>query len=268
MRSEGEVVVLLPREAREVVDDNEVDLALVGTTVLEKILELATIGRLRALAFFVKALLDFISLPSAILLTGAELGRQAEVLSLLFRADANVDHRADHRRQLRLILGDEQDASAGHVHLLRRRAVLQEDLDERMGHRIRVLANEIDVLIRQIVRLVAQELATTRNRDRIWPSVCGIHVVHSSRAFRALEPSSRCLGFARESAPTRAGALVYGGADAGVPPTSIRGSCAPRGGGSHGDHRMRAPSTRVVTCAATCQSLPSATLVLGTKRRR
>jgi len=31
---------------------------------------------------------------------------------------------------------------------------------------------------------------------------CGIRVVHSSRAFRALQPSSRCLGFAHVSAPT------------------------------------------------------------------
>ena len=58
MRTKCEVVVLLPRESREVVHDHEVDPALVGAAVLEKTLKLAAVSRLRALAFFVEALED------------------------------------------------------------------------------------------------------------------------------------------------------------------------------------------------------------------
>ena len=39
---------------------------------------------------------NLVALPAAVLLAGAELGRQTEILGLLLRADANVDHRADH----------------------------------------------------------------------------------------------------------------------------------------------------------------------------
>ena len=122
---------------------------------------MTAISGLGALALFVKALEDLVALAAAVILAGAELSRQAEVLGLLFRADANVDHRADHRRQLRLILGDEQGASASHAHLLRRRPVLQEDLDEHAAHGIGVLTNQIHVLIRQGIRFVAQQLAPT-----------------------------------------------------------------------------------------------------------
>ena len=101
MRAEREVVVLLPREPREVVHDDEVDLALVRAAVLQQRLELAAVRGLGALAFFVEAFEDLVALAAAVLLAGAELGRQTEVLRLLLRADANVDHRADHRRQLR-----------------------------------------------------------------------------------------------------------------------------------------------------------------------
>jgi hypothetical protein len=41
-----------------------------------------------------------------------------------------------------------------------------------------------------------------QSRSDLAESVCGIRVLHSSRAFRASEPCSRCLGFARASAPT------------------------------------------------------------------
>jgi hypothetical protein len=58
-----------------------------------------------------------------------------------------VDHRADHERQPRPILEEQQGASAGHVHLLHRPAVLQEDLDENVRHGIGVLPNLIDILL-------------------------------------------------------------------------------------------------------------------------
>src|SRR5262245_51728183 len=61
----------------------------------EQVLELAAICRLRALAFLVEPFEDFVSLAAAVLLAGSKLRRQAEILGLLLRADANVDHRAD-----------------------------------------------------------------------------------------------------------------------------------------------------------------------------
>jgi hypothetical protein len=42
------------------------------------------------------------------------LRRQTEVVGLLFRADANVDHRADHLRQLSANIRRRQGASSRH----------------------------------------------------------------------------------------------------------------------------------------------------------
>ena len=114
MCTEREVVVLLPREAREVVHDHEVDLALVCAAVLQQRLELTAVRGLGALAFFVEAFEDLVALPTAVLLAGAQLRRQTEVLGLLLRADANVDHRADHLRQLSAIIGRRQGVSSRH----------------------------------------------------------------------------------------------------------------------------------------------------------
>ena len=108
------MVVLLPREAREVVHDHEVDLALVRAAVLQQRLELAAVRGLGALAFFVEAFEDLVALPAAVLLARAELRRQTEVLGLLLRADANVDHRADHLWQLSAIIGRRQGTSSRH----------------------------------------------------------------------------------------------------------------------------------------------------------
>ena len=96
VRAQREVVVLVPREARQVEDDHEVDRALVRAAVLQQRLELAAVRGLGALAFLVEALEDVVALPAAVLLAGPELRRQTQVLRLLLRADANVDHRADH----------------------------------------------------------------------------------------------------------------------------------------------------------------------------
>ena len=111
---EREVVVLLPREAREVIHDDEVNLALVCTAVLQQRLELTAVRGLGALAFFVKAFEDLVALPAAVLLAGAELRRQTEVLGLLLRADANVDHRADHLGQLSPVFNRRQGPSSRH----------------------------------------------------------------------------------------------------------------------------------------------------------
>jgi len=95
------VVVLLARESREVVHDDEVDFTLMRAAVLQQCLELTAVRGLGALAFFVEAFEDLVALATAVLLAGTELGRQTEVLRLLLRTDANVDHRADHQRQIR-----------------------------------------------------------------------------------------------------------------------------------------------------------------------
>jgi hypothetical protein len=115
VRVKREVVVLLPRESREVVHDDEVDLALVCAAVLQQRLELTAVRSLGALAFFVEAFEDLVALPTAVLLARTELGRQTEVFRLLLRADANVDHRADHFWQLSANIGRRQGASSCHV---------------------------------------------------------------------------------------------------------------------------------------------------------
>src|SRR3954452_1252398 len=114
MRAEREMVVFLPREAREVVHDNEVDLALVCAAVLQQRLELTALRGLGALAFLVEAFEDLIALPTAVLLAGTELCRQTEVLRLFLRADANVDHGADHLWQLSADIERRQGASSCH----------------------------------------------------------------------------------------------------------------------------------------------------------
>jgi hypothetical protein len=68
------MVVLLAREARQVVHDHEVNLALVRPAVLQEVLELAAVRGLGAVAFFVEALEDFVALATAVLLAGTELG--------------------------------------------------------------------------------------------------------------------------------------------------------------------------------------------------
>ena len=108
------MIVLVSREAREVEHDDEVHAALVQATVREQALELTAVRRLCALAFLVEAFEDFVALAVAVLLAGAKLHRQAQVLGLLLRADANVDHRADHDRQRRSIRRVGQAAFARH----------------------------------------------------------------------------------------------------------------------------------------------------------
>jgi hypothetical protein len=97
------VIVLVAREARQIEHDHEVHAALVQPAVREQVLELAAIGGLGALAFLVKAFEDFVALAAAVLFAGPKLGRQTEILSLLLRAHADVDHRADHDRQGRSV---------------------------------------------------------------------------------------------------------------------------------------------------------------------
>jgi hypothetical protein len=99
VRAQSEVVVLLSCKPREVVHDDEVDLALVRAAVLQEILQFAPVGRLGALALFLETLEDFEALAPTVLLASAKLCRRTEILGLLFRADANVDHRADHLGQ-------------------------------------------------------------------------------------------------------------------------------------------------------------------------
>ena len=94
---------------------HEMHAALVQTAVREQPLKLAAVRRLRALAFLVEAFEHVVPLAAAVLLARAELCGQTEILGLLFSADAHVDHRADHERQIRPICGHRQGASARHV---------------------------------------------------------------------------------------------------------------------------------------------------------
>src|SRR4051812_18340654 len=111
---EREMVVLLPREAREVVHDDEVDLALVCAAVLQEVLQFAPVRRLGALTLLMEALEGFEAVTSAVLLASTKLRRQTEILGLLFRADAYVDHRADHLGQLNPVSGRPQGPSSPH----------------------------------------------------------------------------------------------------------------------------------------------------------
>jgi hypothetical protein len=104
VRAQREVVVLVARKAREVEHDHKVHAALIQPTVREQVLELAPISGLGALAFLVEAFEDLVALAAAVLFARAELRWQTEVLGLLLRADANVDHRADHGWQLSRLL--------------------------------------------------------------------------------------------------------------------------------------------------------------------
>ena len=108
------MIVLLSCESREVVHDDEVDLALVRAAVLQEILQLAAVGRLGALTLLMEALKDLKAMAPAVLFTSAQLCWQTEVLGLLLPADANVDHRADHLWQLSANIGRRQDASFRH----------------------------------------------------------------------------------------------------------------------------------------------------------
>jgi hypothetical protein len=63
------------------------DTALVQAAEREQLLQLTAVRRLRALAFLVETFEDLVALATAVLLAGAKLGRQAEILGLLLRAD-------------------------------------------------------------------------------------------------------------------------------------------------------------------------------------
>jgi hypothetical protein len=65
MRPQSEVVVLFAREAREVEDDDEVNLALARPAVLQQSLELTAVRGLGALAFLVEAFEDLVALATA-----------------------------------------------------------------------------------------------------------------------------------------------------------------------------------------------------------
>ena len=84
MRTQSEVIVFVPREARQVEHNHAMHTALVQATEREQVLKLAAVRRLRALTFLVEAFQDLVALTAAVFLAGAKLGRQAEILGLLF----------------------------------------------------------------------------------------------------------------------------------------------------------------------------------------
>ena len=77
-------------------------------------MELTPVCGLGTLAFFVEAFKNLVALPTGVFLAGTKLRRQTEVLRLLLRTDANVDHSADHLAELSAINGRRQGASDGH----------------------------------------------------------------------------------------------------------------------------------------------------------
>ncbi len=95
-RAQREVVVLVPREARQVEHDHEVDAALVRAAERQQPLQFGAVRRLRALALFLEAREDVEPFATAVVFAGAELGRETQVLGLLLRADADVDDGAGH----------------------------------------------------------------------------------------------------------------------------------------------------------------------------
>jgi hypothetical protein len=177
MRPQREMVVLVAGEARQVEHDHEVHAALVQPTEREQVLELAAICGLGALAFLVEAFEDFVSLAAAVLFARAKLCRQAEILGLLLRADANVDHRPHHDRQSRSIPGLGQAAFARHG-LLRNAALLLVHLDHDARHRFGVTADVLDVLIGHRFRVLAEQLPTARDRNRFRPCIRLFDVLH------------------------------------------------------------------------------------------
>jgi hypothetical protein len=97
VRAQREVVVLVAGESRQVEHHHEMHAAPVQPTIREQVLKLASIGGLGAFAFLVEPFKDFVALAAAVLLAGAKLGRQTQVLGLLLRADANVDRSSRQR---------------------------------------------------------------------------------------------------------------------------------------------------------------------------
>ena len=77
------MVVLLPREARQIEDNDELHLALVRAAELQQLLQLGSISALRALAFLAESRDDLEALTLAILLAGLQLRRQTEVVCSL-----------------------------------------------------------------------------------------------------------------------------------------------------------------------------------------
>jgi hypothetical protein len=89
--AKGEMVVLLAGESRQVEDDDELDAAFARPAEVQELLKFGAVSRLRALAFLSKSRDNSEALTLAVFLARLELGREAEILGLLFRADADVD---------------------------------------------------------------------------------------------------------------------------------------------------------------------------------
>ena len=172
------MVVLVPREARQVEHDHEMHAALVQPAEREQVLKLAAIRGLGALAFLVEPFEDLVALAAAVLLARAKLGRQAEILGLLLRADANVDHRADHDRQRRSIRRLGQAAFARHGFYSEIAALLLVHLDHDARHRLCVSADVLDVLIGHRFRVLAEQFPTARDRNRLRPRIRMFDVLH------------------------------------------------------------------------------------------
>ena len=139
------MIVLFASESRQVEDHDERHSAFVRPAEVEELLEFGAIRGLRALAFLAESCENFEPLTLAVFLARLQLRGQTQILGLLFRADPDVDDRADQLRQLRPL---RRGSQARRTHrLLDRRTILQEYFNQHVRHRLSVLPNAIDLFI-------------------------------------------------------------------------------------------------------------------------
>ena len=133
MRTQGEVVVLLSREPRQVENNDELDAAFVLAAELQELLQLGAIGGLRALAFLAETRDDLNALTLAVFLTALQLPARW----------------------------------SGSPSSMRRLAAFQKQFDDGARHDIRVVTHAINFLVCQIDAVVPQQLATALDRGPI-----------------------------------------------------------------------------------------------------
>ena len=107
------MMVLLPRESRQVEDHDEMDTALVRPAVLEQSLQFWSISGLGALALVPESLQGGVAFAPQYSSQARSCVAGSDSQSLL-RADADVQEGADHRCQLRSVITIEQLERAAH----------------------------------------------------------------------------------------------------------------------------------------------------------
>ncbi|HEY2434318.1 MAG TPA: hypothetical protein VGI12_16705 [Vicinamibacterales bacterium] len=207
------MVVLVSRKARQVEDDNELDIPLVRAAELQQLLQLGAVGGLRALPFLAESREHVEALALAVLLAGLQLGRQTQVLGLLLGADAHVDHRADHVRQHRPAVRRSQVRA--HALVNRRALLVEEHLDHGLSYGVGTAADSIDLVVAQVDRFLAEQLATPLHRDLVvgfagWKDLVHRNALHNLAMVVVVLRSGR-RGICRDvpvNALTKASAVI------------------------------------------------------------